>query len=115
MVQERHQLWWTDVPFEGDTGSKIRPVLLLRKTLLEFNGQRDLYWKAAYVTSKRPRSPFVCCFQIDDWDLIGLNYPSWVYPTEEIPVLPSQLIDYIGKLSINDIIGIKNLLRPVTF
>lgn len=111
IVQERHQLWWTDVPFEGDTGSKIRPVVLLRKTLMEVNGQCDLYWKAAYVTSKQPKSLYVRSFQIDDWNRIGLNYPSWVYPTEQIPVLPSQLIDYIGRLSIKDIIGIRRLLH----
>lgn len=114
-VQERYQLWWTDAPFEDDTGSKVRPVLLLRKTLLEFNGQRDLYWKAAYVTTQRPKSLYVRSFLIADWERIGLKYPSWVYPTEEIPVLPSRLIDYVGRLSIKDVIGIKSLLRPVTF
>lgn len=114
-VQEQYQLWWADAPFLNGPGSKVRPVLLLRKTLMVFNGQRDLYWKAAYVTTQRPKSLYPRNCLIVDWERIGLKYPSWVYPTEEIPVLPTRLIDYIGRISIKDVIGIKRLLHPPRF
>lgn len=64
----------------------------------------------AYVTSKRPKTEILSDCFLEDWERIGLTFPSWVYVNQTYLVPEYRLQNYIGKLSMKDIIDIKRSL-----
>ena len=87
----RWDIWIAKVEFEGGTGSKIRPVLII-------DGTR-CYVLSLKITSHVPRSQFSGEYQIIEWKEAGLMKPSTIRISKQLNLPADSFVKRIGRLT----------------
>lgn len=95
---EKWDIYWAAVAYEDHPAEiKLRPVVI--------TNSGDAYIIAFYTTSQSPK-PGYDCYTIRYWQNAGLKRPSNVRLDKALHLRPSDMREYIGRLSEPDILCI---------
>lgn len=101
MQVEPWEVWFANVRFEDETGTKDRPVIITESG--------TVFVLALFVTSHVPRNNWGEV-ELIKWQYAGLNRPSTVRVTRQLELLESDLRKRIGKLHPIDILQIQRYI-----
>ena len=92
-------IYWAYVAFEDNpTMIKLRPVVIFR--------DGGAFILSYYATSQSPK-PGYDCYPIKSWREAGLKEQTVIRLDKRLKLRPSDLSDYIGRLSEQDILLIQ--------
>ena len=101
MQVEPWEVWFANVRFEDETGTKDRPVIITESG--------TVFVLALFVTSHAPRNNWGEV-ELIKWQYAGLNRPSTVRVTRQLELLESDLRKRIGKLHPVDILQVQRYI-----
>lgn len=100
---KRWDIYWADVPYEDEPEtSKLRPVIIARDKITTV--------LVIHVTSHSAREYDRYDYEIQDWMDAGLAKPSTIRVSKIVQLAPGKLHEYIGRLSLDDIFAVQNLM-----
>lgn len=103
---QRYTLLVARVAFDDGTGSKVRPVMLIKfddETLKVLKITSQFQHKSEEIQSKY--------FEIIDWFKAGLKKPSWIDTVRYYEIANGHRFDVLGRLTDRDIERFKTFIK----